>query len=76
MTEQETGKTHHSGCMCCRATEMMGRMFRGSGPSGEATNHFRQARVEFLKGIRRLVDDRIERASRDPHQRGSRVVVD
>jgi hypothetical protein len=80
MTE-ETNQSHQTaghpgGCMCCKAKGMIGRVFREFGPSGEATDHFRQSRVEFLKGIRRLVDDQIERASRDPHARGSRIVVD
>lgn len=75
MTE-ETGKSHHADCLCCRATEVIGRVLRALGPSDEASGHFRQSRVEFLKGIRKVLDDRIEKASHDPHQRGSRIVVE
>ena len=67
---------HQSGCMCCKASQVMGGFFREFGPSDEAKDHFRHSRVEFLKGIRRLVDDQIERASREPHQRGAKIVVE
>jgi len=77
MTE-ETGKTHgHADCMCCQATEVIGRMMRVLGPSEEAAEHFRQSRLEFLKGIRKVLDDQIERAGKAPgHKQGSRIVVE
>lgn len=34
------------------------------GPSEEVQTHFRNARLEFLKGLRTLIDERIERVSR------------
>ncbi len=76
MTEQ-AGHTHaHTNCFCCQATEALGRVFSAFGPSSEATDHFRQSRVEFLKGIRKVLDDRIEQASRGSQPRGSRIVVE
>ncbi|HYZ85334.1 MAG TPA: hypothetical protein VE621_13070 [Bryobacteraceae bacterium] len=42
------------------------QMLRNLGPSDAANSHFRQSRVEFLKGIRQIIDDRIERVSRGP----------
>ncbi len=36
------------------------------GPPKEARDHFRSARVEFLKGMRAMLDARIEHLSRDP----------
>jgi hypothetical protein len=44
-------------------------------PPAGAGQHFRQARIEFLKGIRALIDHRIERLSR-ASQKGTRIVVE
>jgi len=42
----------------------------------EATrDHFRNSRVEFLKGIRSLIDDRIAHLSRE-EKRGTHVTVE
>ena len=42
----------------------------------EATrSHFRNSRVEFLKGIRSVLDSRIERLSREP-KKGTHVTVE
>jgi hypothetical protein len=42
----------------------------------EATRgHFRAARVEFLKGLRSLIDDRISNLSAE-ERKGTRVVVE
>jgi hypothetical protein len=74
MTEE---KAHaHAHCACCQASEVLGRVFSAFGPSEEAKGHFRQSRVELLKGIRQLLDERIEKVSRAPHQKGSRIVVE
>lgn len=43
---------------------------------GEATGHFRQSRIEFLKGIRALLDKRIEELSKDKVRRGAKVAVE
>jgi hypothetical protein len=45
------------------------------GPSEEAKGHFRQSRVELLKGIRRIIDDRIDRVSQKG-AKGTHVVVE
>jgi hypothetical protein len=42
------------------------QLLRKLGPSEEASGHFRSARVEFLKGMRQLIDDRIDYISRKP----------
>lgn len=75
-------------CACSQIAEDLrrvgndvGRMLRNMGPSSEASGHFRSARVEFLKGLRQLLDDRIEDLSSKPAQgtagaQGARVTVD
>jgi len=43
----------------------------------EATrDHFRNSRVEFLKGLRSLIDDRIAHLSSDQQSKGTHVTVE
>jgi hypothetical protein len=39
-------------------------------------DHFRNSRVEFLKGLRSMIDDRIEKLNRRAEARGTSVPVD
>lgn len=59
------------GCFVCGTVKpLLDRMW------SDATNdHFRNARVEFLKGVRSLIDDRINRLAKD-EPKGTRVVVE
>lgn len=41
----------------------------------EAGNHFRASRVEFLKGVRSLIDDRIAHLSHE-ERKGAHVTVE
>jgi hypothetical protein len=60
-------------CDCIRAgLEKASDLFT---PPRSARNHFRQARIEVLRGIREIIDHRIERLSRSDN-RGTRVVVE
>ena len=43
--------------------------------SDATRGHFRNSRVEFLKGIRSIIDDRIANLSR-PEAKGTHVPVD
>jgi len=45
-------------CIC----EDIANLMRSFGPSESVVEHFRTARIEVLKGIRQMIDDRIERA--------------
>jgi hypothetical protein len=67
----ETHQHHEHGCFFCGvALPMIERLWP------EATrDHFRNSRVEFLKGIRSLLDDRIAHLSRKEHK-GTRVAVE
>ena len=43
----------------------------------EATrDHFRNSRIEFLKGLRSLIDDRIAHLAREEEKRGTHVTVE
>jgi hypothetical protein len=44
-------------------------------PSDEVTRHFMNARVEILKGVRALIDARIERLSREG-QKGVSITIE
>ena len=69
-TADET--TPHSGCFfCTTALPLMERVWT------EATrDHFRNSRIEFLKGLRSLIDDRIAHLSKHDETRGTHVTVE
>jgi hypothetical protein len=71
MEETTSGAAARNNCVVCSMIlPMFDRMW------SEVTNdHFRNARVEFLKGIRSLIDSRIEHLSRQ-ETKGTRVVVE
>jgi hypothetical protein len=65
--------THEGpGCFfCSTAIPVMGKIW------SEATrDHFRTSRVEFLKGLRSLIDERIEHLSRNEEHKGTKVTVE
>jgi len=61
-------------CICCEATSAIRKFFRARCASDQVSEHFRQSRIEFLKGIRTLLDERIEHLGRP--RKGTRVVVE
>ena len=67
----EEKTAHQPGCFVCNtAIPMLERLW------SEATHdHFRNSRVEFLKGIRSLIDDRIAHLSR-AERKGTHVTVE
>ncbi len=50
-------------------------LLRTLAPSEEALGHFRNARVEVLKGVRAVIDSRIERLSAE-RPKGTSVTID
>ena len=63
--------THSAGCFFCQTV----RPFVERTWTDATRNHFRNSRVEFLKGIRSLLDARIARLSRESNK-GTHVVVE
>lgn len=63
---------HRYGCFFCEtAIPLIDRVW------SEATrDHFRNSRIEFLKGIRSLIDNRIEHLSKHEEAKGTHVPVD
>lgn len=60
---------------CGRLAADMYDLLRALAPSDEALGHFRNARVEVLKGVRSFIDSRIERLSRE-RPKGTPVTID
>ena len=69
--DEKTAATQAPGCFFCGvARPFLERMW------SEATrDHFRASRVEFLKGVRSLIDQRIEHLSHD-QPKGTHVTVE
>ncbi len=61
-----------AGCFLCEtAIPMLEKCL------GEATvDHFRKSRIEFLKGMRSLLDERIASLSKETEVKGTRVAVE
>ena len=70
-TAAEHQHEHEHGCFfCTTALPLLERCW------SEATrDHFRNSRIEFLKGLRSLLDQRIEHLSRKTHK-GTHVAVE
>jgi hypothetical protein len=63
---------HGPGCFfCTTALPLVEKLW------SEATReHFHNSRIEFLKGVRSLIDDRIERLTREESGKGTHVTVE
>jgi hypothetical protein len=70
--KQECGS---AGCICGGNGPKLTALASMLMPSGEAGTHFRQAHVEVLKGLRALIDQRIESMAAQPTQ-GTKLNVD
>lgn len=63
---------HGPGCFFCTTAIPLVEKFWS-----EATkHHFRSSRIEFLKGVRSLIDDRIEHLAREEGSKGTHVPVE
>lgn len=51
------------------------RVAQSMAPPESAAKHFREARLEILRGVRELIDCRIQDLSK-PKSKGSRIVVE
>lgn len=71
----EETKTAERECLCGGAGQAFTTFLREIGPPEPAKQHFDQARVEFLKGLRALIDHRIEQISKQS-QKGTKLTVE
>ncbi len=62
-------------CICQGAGPALTELLQRLAPPAEAGRHFETARIEFLKGLRALIDARIERLSKSK-ARGQAIKVE
>ena len=78
MIEKETTQQNpaqpgiHERCLCREVLEQVREAF---GVSPQVREHFTNSRIEFLKGIRAVIDSRIEHLSKTS-QRGTKIAVE
>jgi len=72
---ETAGAPPRGGCFCMGIGPELSEMLRRVGPSESVRQHFRNARIEVLKGIRALIDERIEGLSRS-QEKGTKVAVE
>lgn len=77
MTEQtgEERAQSQGGCFCLGAGPAFSDLVRRLGPSDPVRRHFDQARIEILKGLRTMIDERIQTLSQ-AHTKGTKVTVE
>lgn len=74
-TAQSEAKHGCGACGCSGAGPAFTDFLRGMMPPGAAIEHFDQARLSFLKGLRALLDARIEDLSHG-ERKGTRINVE
>jgi ABC-type Na+ transport system ATPase subunit NatA len=79
MSEQQTStppaaERVYERCLCREAIDRFGDLFQIH--SDEARTHMRNSRIEFLKAVRSLIDDRIAHLSSAGQQQGTKVSVE
>ena len=62
----------HERCMC---REVLDQVRENFGISPKVQEHFNNSRIEFLKGIRAVIDSRIESLGK-AGQRGTKIAVE
>jgi len=78
MSEQETTQQNaarpvtYERCLCRQVLDQFRECL---GVSPEVREHFTNSRIEFLKGIRAVIDSRIEHLSKSS-QRGAKIAVE
>ncbi|MEQ1949426.1 MAG: hypothetical protein ABL995_19705 [Bryobacteraceae bacterium] len=63
-------------CLCGGLGSTVSRFVQAMAPPEAANEHFRRARIEMLKGIRELLDQRIEALSKPPENKGTKLNVE
>jgi hypothetical protein len=65
-------RVSHETCLC---REVLDRLHECFEVTPAVRQHLANSRIEFLKAIREVIDQRIERLSK-PGQRGSKIAVE
>jgi hypothetical protein len=72
----QQGACSTRGCICGGKGPAVSEMLRLMMPSDSAGEHFRNGAVEFLKGLRDLLDQRIQMMSETPTKKGTKLNVE
>jgi hypothetical protein len=72
-TSNKTRKAAVGPCLCQGAGPVISDLIRRLGPPENARQHFEAARLEFLKGLRAVLDDRIAQRSK---AKGEKIAVE
>jgi hypothetical protein len=75
MEEEKTSAPVQGECLCMGAGPQATAALK-SITLGGASEHFRNSRIEFLKGLRTMIDSRIEKLQRKAAPKGTSVPVD
>jgi hypothetical protein len=75
MDEQQKTAQHAHGCFFCDIAAPQLEAFLGHVWPENTREHFRNARIEMLKGMRSMLDARIEHLSKHD-QKGTKVAVE
>ena len=75
-TGSDTGRANQAAWFCDWLREGANKASEMLCPPGKAAKHFREARLEVLRGIREVIDYRIDQLSKDKTAKGSRIVVE
>ena len=79
MSEQQTTQSNagpaviHERCLCRELVDQVRDVF---GVSPQVREHFQNSRIEFLKGLRAIIDSRIEHLSQTGQQHGTKIAVE
>lgn len=73
--ETATPRTE-SACLCGGIGPTLTKLVQSLAPPEAAGEHFRRARIEMLKGLRELLDHRIETLSNPPQSQGTKITVE
>ena len=77
MTDEKDQARQTAGdCFCMGSGPAFSKFAKTLGPPEGAASHFRQARIEFLKGLRGLIDHRIESLGRETGHKGTKITVE
>ena len=68
-------KQVYAPCVCQGAGPALSELLHRLGPPREARRHFETARLEFLKGLRAVLDARIGQVSK-PRTKGEKISVE
>ena len=75
MDEKQTTAQSHQGCVFCNVVEPQINALLDHIWPGTTREHFRNARIEMLKGMRSLLDSRIDHLSKHA-AKGTKLTVE